>query len=89
MTPEELTEARARLGLTARAFAGLLDVRDRTVRAWENRDSNATPIPRTVEIIVSLALEFPAVRRKLGIHGRSKKSQTKPTRAESEQTPPG
>lgn len=67
MTPEELTQARAKLGLTARAFAPIFGVTDRTVRAWENGDSNAREIPRAIALLVKLAVKYPAVRRELGI----------------------
>ena len=69
MTPNELRRARAKLGLTGRELGIALDVNDRTVRAWESgqRDDKPCPIPRSIAVLVRLALTNPSVRRELGI----------------------
>lgn len=81
MTPEELAQARAALGLTGDMLGALTGHSGRMVRIWERGENakQSAPIPRAVEIIVTLALKFPAVRRELGIHGRKK------TRAKGQQ----
>lgn len=70
VTPAELKSARQRLGLSAEAFARIFGAHDgRTVRGWEHGSRNGLPahIPRSVEILVGLALELEPVRRALGI----------------------
>ena len=65
MKPDELKEARRDLRLSANAFAHAFGARDeRTVRAWEHGIRNGLPIciPRSVEILVGLALEVPEAR---------------------------
>jgi DNA-binding transcriptional regulator YiaG len=69
MSPEEFRAARAAFGLTGAEFAKAFDVSARTVRGWEAgyRDGRPSPIPRTVAILVRLALKHASVRRELGI----------------------
>ena len=69
MTPEEFRRARAELGLTGVEAGRAFDVSDRTVRGWESgmRDGKPTPIPRTVAVLMRLALKHASVRRDLGI----------------------
>jgi transcriptional regulator with XRE-family HTH domain len=65
MKPDELKKARRELGLSANEFARIFGAHDgRTVRAWEHGERNGLParIPRSVEILVSLALEAPEAR---------------------------
>ena len=47
MTPDELREARARLGLTQAQLAEWLAVGLRTVKGWE---SGRSPVPKAVEL---------------------------------------
>lgn len=70
MTPDELRQARAALGLTGLELANVLDVSDRTVRAWESgaRDGKPSPIPQSIAVLVRLALKYASVRRELGIN---------------------
>jgi DNA-binding transcriptional regulator YiaG len=69
MTPGQLRQARARLGLTGAALGALLGVDGRTVRAWEagNRDGRPAPVPVPVELLLRLALKYASVRKELGI----------------------
>jgi DNA-binding transcriptional regulator YiaG len=69
MTPEEFKQARAALGLTAAEFGAAFDVAGRTVRGWELGQRNGKPqsVPRSVAVLVRLALKSPSVRRELGI----------------------
>ena len=65
MTPDELKEARRRLGLSVEDFARAFGAHDgRTVRAWEHGERNGLParIPRSVELLVGLALRVPEAR---------------------------
>jgi DNA-binding transcriptional regulator YiaG len=66
MTPEELRQAREALGLTAVQFAAAFDVNERTLRSWEKGEKRG-PVPRTVAVLVRLALKHAFVRRELGI----------------------
>ena len=72
MTPDELKQARAALGLTGEQLARVFDVHMRTVRAWEAgvRDGKPYPIPLSVAVLVRLALKNASVRRELGIPSR-------------------
>jgi DNA-binding XRE family transcriptional regulator len=74
MTPDELKTARRELGLTGEQLARRLGFAPRSARAWEAgaRGGAPSPIPLAVEIIVKLALKFPAVRRELGWHGKKR-----------------
>jgi DNA-binding transcriptional regulator YiaG len=68
MTPTELKSARATLGLSAEGFARVFGIASgRTVRGWElgERGGQPAPIPRPVALLVTLALEMPAVRKRL------------------------
>ena len=66
MTPEELKQARAALGLKRSQFARLFRTTDRTVRAWENDgDTKWREIPFAVALLVELAVKSPMVRREL------------------------
>jgi hypothetical protein len=78
MTPEELKDARRRLGLSAEAFARTFGAHDgRTVRGWEYGTRHGLPahIPRSVDILVRLALEVPAARLWLGLIAEGKMTQ--------------
>lgn len=64
MTPSELKQSRKSLGLSAQGFANAFGIASgRTVRKWEA----GAPVPRSVELLVVLALEFSVVRIRLGI----------------------
>lgn len=69
MTPAELRQARRALGITGLELGIALNVSDRTVRAWESgrRDGKSCPIPRSMAVLVRLALVSASVRRELGI----------------------
>jgi transcriptional regulator with XRE-family HTH domain len=70
MTPAELKSARRSLGISQEQFAKVFGAHDgRTVRGWEHGTRNGLPahIPRSVNILVRLALEVPAARQWLGI----------------------
>jgi transcriptional regulator with XRE-family HTH domain len=73
MTPDELKRARAALGLTGEELARVFDVHIRTVRAWQAgaRDGKPYPIPRSVAVLVRLALKNSSVRRELGIPSKA------------------
>jgi transcriptional regulator with XRE-family HTH domain len=65
MKPDELKQARRELGLSANEFARVFGAHDgRTVRAWEHGERNGLParIPRSIEILVALALQTPEAR---------------------------
>jgi DNA-binding transcriptional regulator YiaG len=64
MTPDELREARKSLGLTARQFAAVFDVNERTLLSWERGEPRG-PIPKPIAILVRLAVKHPLVRREL------------------------
>jgi DNA-binding transcriptional regulator YiaG len=65
VTPDELKDARHALGLSAESFARVVNVESgRTVRRWESGERD---IPGPVQVIVDLALNIPAVRKRLGI----------------------
>ena len=78
MTPDELRQARAALGLTGLELANALDVSDRTVRAWESgtRDGKPSPIPQSIAVLVRLALKYASVRRELGINAAENHRQS-------------
>ena len=69
MTPAQLRQARRELGISGGELGIALDVSDRTVRAWESgqRDGKPCPIPRSMAVLVRLALINASVRRELGI----------------------
>jgi transcriptional regulator with XRE-family HTH domain len=70
MTPQELKAARQRLGLSTEAFARVFGAHDgRTVRGWEHGSRNGLPahIPRSIAILVTLALAVPEARAWLGV----------------------
>jgi DNA-binding XRE family transcriptional regulator len=69
VTPDELRQARATLGLTAVEFARVFDVNERTLRSWEYGvvHGKPSPIPRPIALLVRLALKYASVRRELGI----------------------
>ena len=64
MTPAELENARAALGLTQGEIGKALGVTDRAVRYWL---AGVKPIPRMAEALIRLALTTAGVRRELGI----------------------
>lgn len=65
MTPDELKEARHRLGLSANALADLVGVSDgRTVRRWEAGDRD---IPGPVQVLLRALLANAAVRKYFGV----------------------
>lgn len=60
MTGDELKACRRALGLGTGRFARLVGASDdRIVRRWEHGDY---PVPRSVEIIATLAMRVPAAR---------------------------
>ena len=70
MTGDELRAARHELGLTVNQFCDIFAIAsERTLRGWEKGERNGlpNPVPRQLELLVLLALEFPAVRKWLGI----------------------
>jgi DNA-binding transcriptional regulator YiaG len=70
MTADELKRARHDLGLTCERFAEVFGVASgRTVRGWETGERNGqpAPVPKPIELLVLIALKFPAVRKWLGI----------------------
>jgi len=70
MTPADLKKARKSLGLSAERFAKVFGVASgRTVRGWEAGERNGAPapIPRPIELLVTIAMEFEGVRKRLGI----------------------
>jgi DNA-binding transcriptional regulator YiaG len=73
LTPEELKQARAALGLTGDDLAAALGVAGRTVRAWESgmRDGKPAPVPQAIAVLLRLALKMPTVRRELGIRPKA------------------
>jgi DNA-binding transcriptional regulator YiaG len=65
MTPEELTAARHKLGLSVGQFATIVGVQaGRTVRRWED---GSRDIPGPVVILVWLMLNIPEVRKALRV----------------------
>jgi DNA-binding transcriptional regulator YiaG len=60
----DLREARRLLSLTQIRLAELLDVDSRSVSRWEVSDR---PVPRHVELIISILLSVPAARRHIGL----------------------
>lgn len=71
MTGEELKNARHELGLTVNQFCEVFGiVNERSLRGWEygERNGQPSPVPRQLELLVLLALEFPNVRKWLGIN---------------------
>jgi DNA-binding XRE family transcriptional regulator len=69
MTADEMRQARQTLGLTQEQFGRIFDVAPRTVSAWENgaRDGRASQVPRSIAVLVRLAVKDQRVRRELGI----------------------
>jgi len=69
MNPDEIREARAKLGLTQAEFAEAFKVDVRTVGGFEQGRRNGRPMsmPASLAILVRLALRHPMVRRELGI----------------------
>lgn len=70
MTGDELREARHSLGLTVDQFCEIFAItNERTLRGWEygERNGQPNPVPKQLALLVELALEFPAVRKWLGI----------------------
>lgn len=64
MTPAEFTAARTALNLKNPELARLLGVHHSIVYRWE---SGETPIPRTVEIILTELQASAGFRKRLGI----------------------
>ena len=63
MTPAELKAARPALGLSAEGFARMVRVESgRTVRRWEAGERD---IPGPVKVILDLALNVPAAKKRL------------------------
>ena len=73
MTADELRTARNQLGVSGAEFARAFDVSERTLRSWEGAIHNKRliPVPRTVAMLVRLALKNPSIRRELGL-GKAK-----------------
>ena len=70
MTGEELKDARHKLGLTVDQFCQIFGIaNERTLRGWEYGERNGlpAPVPRQLELLVLIALKFPAVRKWLEI----------------------
>lgn len=68
MTPAELTRIIGQLGVSRAELARIVGAASgRTVRGWEHGERNGkpAPIPRSAEIILDLALNVPAARRRL------------------------
>ena len=73
MTPAELKSARHALGLSAEAFARLMDVSSgRTVRGWVAGERNGRPadIPGPVQVLTRALMESAAVRAYFGLELR-------------------
>lgn len=68
MTPAELKTARKTLGLSANKFARVVGLTSgnagRTVRRWEDGTQD---VPGPVVVLTGLLLQFPVVRKALGI----------------------
>jgi DNA-binding transcriptional regulator YiaG len=69
MTPEELRQARDKLGLTQTEFAKAFQVSPRAVGGWEQGMRNGRPhaIPPPLALLVKFALRHAVIRRELGI----------------------
>lgn len=70
MTGDELKAARHALGLTVDRFCEIFAItNERTLRGWEKGERNGlpNPVPKQLELLVLLALKFPAVRQWLGV----------------------
>jgi DNA-binding transcriptional regulator YiaG len=63
MTPTDLKSARKTFGLSIEGLARALEIDERTVRRWEH----GAPIPKSVRILIPLAVKSRAVRKLLGI----------------------
>ena len=65
MTPEQFKKARLKLGLSQAELARAFNLgADRIVRRWEEGEKE---LPGTVILLMEIAVEFPEIRRWLGI----------------------
>lgn len=65
MTPAEFRAARESLGLTGEALARVLHVNgSRIIRKWEAGEAR---VPGPVEVLMTILVEFPRIRRWIGI----------------------
>jgi DNA-binding transcriptional regulator YiaG len=77
MTPEQLSEALAALGLTQAGYARLIDVSQKTVWMWI---SGRTPVPKLASEHLKVLLALNEVHQRfLGIRPESVQDSTPPS----------
>ena len=69
MTADELKDAREQLGLSVNGLAELLEVDERTVRAWEFGERHGKPntVPGSVSLVMFILMNCKPARKLVGL----------------------